>query len=131
MQMDIPSADSAYISELVEKVTRNPMDYVFLRRKRKFKMDDVDVTYGADEQSDFTVVFSPDLLEHQYPLIDMHSHTISRKKPSVVDMKSEYFPASDPDVQKHINDEMSSKIVEILKTFLVSGDWILSLDYLK
>lgn len=105
-----------------DDLQQHPLDYLYLRRKRQFTMDDTKVVYGEGEQTHYTVLFSPNKLEDQYPLYDLELRTRSMK-PNITEYKNEYFLMSDPDVQKHITDDTAKKIVDLLMIFIEFEDW--------
>ena len=112
--------------ELCESIKDRPFDYVYLKRKRKFTMGSTDVKYGAGEQTEFSVVLSPNGLENQYPLMDIQLHSIGKMKPIVTEYKNEYFSLADKDLQSKISEDTAKKIVDLVNIFLEMEDWYLS-----
>jgi hypothetical protein len=112
------------LEEIYRKVKESPFDNIYLRRKRRFTMGETDVIYGDHEQTDFCVVFSPDKLDTQYPLMDITAK-LGRQKPISVntDYKHEYFPMSNSDVQSCIRQETASDILDRFNVFLEFADW--------
>ena len=105
-----------------KEILERPFQYLYLKRKRKFKLDNTEIVYGDGEQTHYTVVFSPNVLETQYPLYDLEIR-YRNLKPISTDYKHEYFSLEDPDTQKHISEDTAKDIVESLNGFLEFEDW--------
>ena len=111
------------------EILKDISKYLFLKRKRLFYLDgfdDVDgMQYGYGEQSDFTVVFTPDRFETQYPVGDVYVRNIKSDIPPMTDYKYEYFPLTDKKVQSSINDKDIETINTISAKFIsVTENWL-------
>lgn len=105
-----------------KEILANPFQYLYLKRKRKFKLDNTEIVYGEGEQTHYTVIFSPNVLENQYPIYDFEFR-YRGMKPVSTDYKHEYFSLNDPETQKHITEDIAKSIVESLNGFLEFEDW--------
>lgn len=82
--------------EFPEDILKEPLKYLYLRRKRLFEINgEEDDRYGEDEQDSFALVYSPDRLETQFPLRQFNIVLPRWVKPSTSDYKNEYFSVKD------------------------------------
>ena len=112
------------LEELYKTIKERPFDYVYLKRKRKFKLGDTEIIYGENEQNNYCVLFSPDNLDTQYPLMDTVARMGKIKPISVnTDYKHEYFSLGDVSVQECISNGTAQNILDRLNMFLENVDW--------
>lgn len=88
--------------EFPEDILKEPLKYLYLRRKRLFEINgEEDDRYGEDEQDSFALVYSPDRLETQFPLRQFNIVLPRWVKPSTSDYKNEYFSVKD--LEEHLD----------------------------
>lgn len=79
-----------------EDILRDPIKYLYLRRKRLFPINNEDDEYyGEGEQDSFALVYSSDRLEKQFPLRQFNITMPHWAEPSTYDYKNEYFAVAD------------------------------------
>lgn len=108
----------------IQDIEKNPFSYVWLRRKRRFILDGFDSSdtdiYSCEpsEQSEYTVVFSPDRLETEYPFYHVHVKNLKNKSIVHETYKHEYFTLMDNKVQESLKPEDLDTIDILLSKFI-------------
>ena len=115
----------------IKTIERDPLNYIWLKRKRRFYLDAFEgvegMMYGDGCQSDFTVVFSPDRLQTQYPFYQFQINQTKNLVHPTEDYKNEYFPLTDESVQSKLKPEDLDLIKILLSKFVRNQeDWLIS-----